>query len=67
VHEIDDSALEFPDDDDDDDAISGFDEDENEDDFDFFDASEGRQRDPSSHTHKVTRKMKSSMAQSLYG
>jgi hypothetical protein len=63
VHEVDDSSLEFPDDDDD--VISGFDDEE--DDFDFFDASEGLQREPTGHTHKVTRKMKSSMTHSMYG
>ena len=63
MHEVDDSTLEFPDDDDD--VISGFDDEE--DDFDFFDASEGLQREPTGHTHKVTRKMKSSMTHSMYG
>jgi hypothetical protein len=52
--EIDDSALEFPDEDDD---------------FDFYDASEGhlRRGDESAHVHKMTKKMKSSMMQSMYG
>jgi hypothetical protein len=66
--EIDDSALEFPEEED------GFvlpdsDEVDEDDDFDFYDASEGhlRRGDESAHVHKMTKKMKSSMMQSMYG
>jgi hypothetical protein len=75
--EIDDSAIEFPDEEDDfvlhdpDDDGDEEDGDDDDDDFDFYDASEGHLRradqSTSTHVHKMTKKMKSSMMQSMYG
>lgn len=56
IYDVDDSALVFSEDEFDDE----------DDDFDFYDVSEGH-RETSSHVHKVTKKMKSSMMHSMYG